>query len=1233
MGDGRKPSPPLLVPVCDTVSGRKAASDPAETVRHYEKLASQLWLPPRVQALADGVMAEVRNERTRWASLSGPYGYGKTAAGIVVWCYAREQGFTAIPPLSCSNFDELGHGVAALASILHPEARTRIDRLFRRVWERGLDDAVQADARRYELPARKIRRMLQDKVHAGQISLDGQCHRLVEFLSELGQLVAQYSHGLIVVVDELQQLLGPLDTRSVIQFREFVWGLRTEQSACGVVVCLDTMLEARLARWAADLLHRIRESGPTLQLAEVYTREFPGWLWDRLTTANGTPARADRRALSPDVLLSLGQFVERPDLANGPRTVVDVFCRAISRFDAYRGRYEVAHLVADLHDGAFRYFGEGAPVQRVLTELLKDDWLVADQGRMTLVRTLAAFPRGCPTAIATEALGSEHRLAEVRADLFGALLIDLPEGLALERLQQVRRPIADWEHVLARCWDTLPAQESLLAHAPDMIWRVLGTRLFPECPGSDEHWERTSDDSVTALTGWRFLRGSFDDEFPQRDIAVWIGAGSPTEWPDAADLAIALVCNGAATGEASATLETDHSVPRLTFSLPLLRPLAEYVPAELERYRKYLQPEPFRALIIVAAVHELEALAGRLDRGPRNETGGDASVNGPLPALRSFVDITVAFLLREVMHGSVNLGPRTSVKQRGVELVRALFSAACRCKFPKYRTLVTHHNWTDLLSTYRNALRGQATTDCQRRGDAPIMGTKADIVHTVFGLKSVAAGDSFLRLLGPLVTVSGNADDFSVHLTLHPGETLALEYLRRVGRKRAVPLAAVQETLRHAGYLPFEAEALVGVMTDRGVAAVTGGGLRALVEDRSEREQALREIDALSARLLKLLDTAAVPKAPEGRTLRDLWAHLDRLRRLIHVTLASVIEQVEHQRMRLQEMLGRVRAETISLEWVKSDVSTHLLGIAKLLNRTRAELIRGLEREAGRIGDELAREEAEGESWAIGWRRRLPSFERIWGDLAKRVEEFLGQAAALHAWLPLNERLASLAALGVKIRGSDPALERSVRSLVAYLRQHFATGDWTPVLNHRDITTRVSDLESQAQALLFSRVQAYLGELDTLRVRFNDFLDGSAPQVGGLNARSRAEDTSPDFARLYEWAAQGFRTAAERLRARRGRGQAWRHPTRKSQSWADVNGQLTRALAAVRSGLDFAPVTRLGDLLLLVRQGFLIAAAERGEAVYEGAECAADLPELASLLVEGVVRVRVEWVQSQRNNR
>jgi hypothetical protein len=1218
----RKPSPPTLLPVCDTVSGQKASDDPTGSIRHYEELAQQLWLPPRVRQLADSVLGEVSAGCTRWASVSGPYGYGKTAAGIAVWRHARDEGFTAIPPLSCSNFDELAHGVAALASASRPQDHVRIEKLFRRVWDRGLDQAVQADSRRYDLPSRKVRRLLQDKLQAGQISLAGQCHRLVEFLSELGRLVTPGSRGLVVVMDELQQLLGPLDMRSVIQFREFVWGMRTEQSPCGIVVCLDSMLEARLARWAADLLHRIRESGPTLQLAEVYTREFPNWLWDHLTTSNGAPARADKSSLSPNVLLSLGQFVERPDLANGPRTVVDVFSRAISRFQDTSSRYDVGDLVSDLHSGVFRYFGEGAPVQKTLTELLKDDWLGSDQDRAKLVRMLAAFPRGCPANIAAESLGSPARLAEVRADLFGPLLIELPEGLALERLQQVRRPIADWEHVLARCWDTLPAQDGLLAHAPDMVWRVLAARLFPELPGSEANWERTSDESVTALTGWRFLRGSFDDDFPRRDVALWIGTGAPAEWPDAVDLTIAMVCEPSPETEASSLLETEHPNPRLTLRLPLLRPLEEYVPPELERYRKYLQPEPFRGMTVIAALHELESLAGRIapEAGPSDEEAA-----GPLPALRSFVNIAVAFLLRETLQGNVNLGPKVSVKQRGVELVRALFSAACRTKFPEYRTLATHHHWPELLDTYRKALREDSVSDPQRRGGAAVEGPKAEVLRTLLGQKSVAAGDSFLRLLGPLVEASGTAGAFALKFTLHPGESLALDYLRRTGRKRAVPLSAVQEVLRHEGYLQPEAEALVCVLIDRGLVTEVSGGLRPVVADRSEGEQALREIETLTDRVRALVGEEGLPEMPEGRSLRVLWAHLDRLRETLHGSIDDLRQGLERTAGRLRNLIGTVRAEAIPSDWGKSDVSAHLLGIAKLLGRSKDSLVRGLEREVGRIDDELA--DAGQEEWALAWKKRSASFERIWGDLEHRVADFLKQAAAVRSWQAVNERLVSLSAVGAKVAGSDAALGRSVSELAAGLRERFATDHWEPVFAHKEVAARLGVLEVQAQGLLFSRVQAYFGELDALRVRFNDFLSGPAPQIAAPEGRAKGNDRGPNFKALYSWALEGFSAALERLQARKSGGAAWRHPSKKSQSWSDVDGQMGRALAAARSAPGFEAVTRVGELLLLTREGFTVAAAERGEAVYEGADAAVALADVERLLAEGRVRVRVEWIE------
>jgi hypothetical protein len=391
---------------------------------------------------------------------------------------------------------------------------------------------------------------------------------------------------------------------------------------------------------------------------------------------------------------------------------------------------------------------------------------------------------------------------------------------------------------------------------------------------------------------------------------LWIGPQAPTEWPDGVDVAVALVCEPSPVVEASSLLEFGRDSPRLTFRLPLLRPLEQYVPPELDRFRKYLQPEPFRPLTVLAAVHELEAVAGcRQSASGSREASDDPGVDGSLPELVSFVEIAVAFLLREVLQGHVNLAPGSRVIQRGLELLRAQFSAACCSKFPEYRTLVTHHDWTDLLAAYRKALRSGSLSDLQRRGDAAVVGGKAELLRTLLGQKSAAAGDSFLRLLGPLVETSGNATAFSLRFTLHPGEKLALDYLRRTGRKRAVPLSAVQEVLRHAGYLAAEAETLVGILTDRGLAAAAGGGLRPLVEDRAEREQASQEIAALSARLTELLGAGEVPEAPQGESLRDLWSHLDRLRGLLGTALNSLTEQVEGQGDRLRELLPRRLSE------------------------------------------------------------------------------------------------------------------------------------------------------------------------------------------------------------------------------------------------------------------------------------------------------------------------------------
>ncbi|MGL6095860.1 MAG: hypothetical protein ACRC7O_08715 [Fimbriiglobus sp.] len=69
-------------------------------------------------------------------------------------------------------------------------------------------------------------------------------------------------------------------------------------------------------------------------------------------------------------------------------------------------------------------------------------------------------------------------------------------------------------------------------------------------------------------------------------------------------------------------------------------------------------------------------------------------------------------------------------------------------------------------------------------------------------------------------------------------------------------------------------------------------------------------------------------------------------------------------------------------------------------------------------------------------------------------------------------------------------------------------------------------------------------------------------------------------------------------------------------------------MATASEAADFAAVTKLGDLLLLIRQGFIVATSAVGEdLVYEGTDSARDLSEWSSLIAEGRVRIRVEWIE------
>ncbi len=1213
-----------ILPIADTISGSAARENPKQTLEHYNYLANQFWLSSKVSDVADNVFSGIQRGYTTWGSLSGPYGFGKTASAIALWAHARDSGFLAIPPLSCTNFNELATGIAALAGVQNPEIKRQVDQLFRDVFTAGLNPMVQADAKRYAVPSQKVRKIYRDKFSAGQFTVDSHPHRTVEFLSKLGELATENTKGLVIILDELQQLLGPLDARAIVQFREFVWGMRTERSSCGIILLLDSLLEARLERWASDILHRIRESGPALQLTDIYTREFPTWLWNKFSSNGKQTSPFPLTALSENVLTSLGQFVERPDLANGPRTVVDVFSRSVIHYQETKSSYDIPNLVDDIHKGKFRYFGENATVQSILIETLSDEWILENEERKKLVRTLAAFPQGCPKEILYDQFSDKTQIEKVRYELFDSLLVELSEGMALERLQRVRRTRTNWEQILARCWEKLPAFDVLAAHAPDMIRQVLVPKLFPEGTPTKPIWESLSDESSAVLTDWYTFRGTFDDNYPQREVALCVTDKEPELWPEDVDVSIALVCDTNIDPDVASRSELldKNEGSCILMRLPILKPLVDRIPTDLQHYEKYIQPEPFRPITILAALYDLEALLG-------NPIGNPDDKDTPLlpeeqiemEKRKAFIEIVIDFILRELLNGTVDIETAAPISLRGPELLRALFTQACRRRFPQYQTLATTAKWQDVLSDYREGLKsGLSPAECQGRKE--IVMPKAEVYETLFSQMSTAAGDSFIKKLGPFVQRKNNSESFSLRLAMHPAEDALIGYLKRLPSQQFIPFDAAVEFLRHLGYTKTETQEIVEILVAREcLTRDSSGNIRFILNADIERDRLLKRIDEANRELyfLEVTDAASIS---QSAAITDLQKHLNQQQVRLQTLIDKQIKELENSINFLQVLIGTVDAAAIPTEWLDSDLSTHLTGIASKLKDSRGNLLEALRKESKKLTKELDFSSDSADiKWAIAQKDKKGKFSNSLQKLQERVTEFEKWWNALTFWEGLNNQLRSTDMLCAKVSKTDPVLKQALNQLITEFKERFATDLWDPLLAASEFSKKLREVQSDVQGHLYSHVQTFNKELAEIRDQFNFLLPSTAPPVFDVSKeRSQQIDSIHEsFQKLYQWIFEGFRTVVSECQELKRSDVQWRDPDNKHRSWKELETEVETVLQKSQDTLSLEVVQHIGSKVLLMQRGFT----EVLFSVFDDPNKPPNFEELKRLFKEGKIQIQV----------
>lgn len=1214
-----------ILPIADTVSGVKARQNPNETLEHYKFLSKLLWLPPKVKNTADDILSRVSQGNTTWGSISGPYGFGKTANAIALWDYAQRQGYVVIPPLSCTSFDELAYGIAILTEVLVPKAKKQIRTLFKEIWKEELKQIAQVDAKRYTMSVDQMKRILEDKLNDGKLTIDSHCHRLVEFLSKLSKLVLDYSKGLIIILDELQQLLGPLDVRAIVRFREFVWGMRTERSHCGIVLIFDSLLEARLERWAADVLHRIRENGPSLQLSNIYSQDFPFWLWKNITKNYSSQINA--LSITEDVLDSLGQFVQRSDIANGPRTVVDVFSKAINFYIETGMSYDIPQFVQDIYKGQFRYFGENALIQRILSQLLSDEWIIKDEARKMLVSILAVYPLGCPQTVINRFIPDNLKFQKVKSEIFGSLLVELSNGLALEQIQHVRRPSANWEQMLSRCWETLPGLDALAAHLPDIILRILLPRIFPKGNPSNPTWERISDDSRDLLSGWQIYRGSFDDSYPSREVAVSVSNSGPKTWLDDVDVCIAFVCNSEIQEPIAQLIEGRKNC--IILGMPILKSLDLYVPAELERYKKFIQPEPFRPATILTAMYELEIFLGTV-LGQSNEIISQQENEVWVRRAQALIEISLDFVVREMLQGTVDVGNNRLINLRGIELIRALFTKSVRLQFSEYSTIIKTFKWRENLEKYRNALRNNILNKEQRLGKQDIVMPKSELYETLFEQTSTAAGDSFIRSLGPLVKTSGTPQSFAVRLLLHPSEAALLKFLRGLKKEESYPKDVVIQFLRHKGYIEDEAIEIIKILVDRELILYVNEREVQVVRDNNAVKEILIGKILELRNLLNLLGVSSEEIDLNNATIIQLQQNVTFLEKLINNQLKIQTDELSKIIDSLNRLIGEVLASKIHKEWSGPRISSHLAVISSVLEQTKEKLLKTLRQELKRLEKELSLLINNGLSWYVSLQQKNTFNSSSWQKLNEQVRRFDDRVTALLNWVPIDSQLMSVTSLCDKISTTDPGPSQSLGMLVDKYREQFATVSWTPLFKYDDFSLRLKAIQAEVQDLLYRYLQTFNSELKYLNKEFKQLMPIlTAPQFE-IDNNDKLKSIQDCFQNLYKWAIGGFRSTIIKCRTMQKSGVHWRDCSGGSISWNELNNQIEELIDNAVSNINFQMVCTIGAKVSKLLDGLCESKEQKKEEksisikIYDDPFNPPNFTEIEELFNEGSILIKIE---------
>lgn len=795
--------------------GRQSSGGDGQSVTDFEK----------------EVIREVKNNGAVRGYITAEYGHGKTSTALYLWDRAREANLLAVPPFQLNRLTDFIQ--ATYGWVRYEIGRTRpgsgLPARAETLYQSLIDRDAAAIAKRYNIAESAARQMIHDKPEILELTPAD----YIRFFEQMTGLAREAGYdGLLLLADELQQYIDPQVKAGikdpVAPLFDVIANILTRRGHLpfGLIVIIPPRELEVLRDQRGDFIHRLLQV--SLDLRTVYDQEFPARLWGSLAREHDFEDHRDR-IITNDCLAALGQIGARTDLADGPRTVVNTFRRAV-RLYGERGHphdrpYTPETLIDDLLSGAIQYDSSKRIPQAVARAL--DHSLVRGRpGHERAVKWAAAFPNEGVTREMQERLGLAEAFDDLAQSALGDLLISIGDvrsrGFTLKGLERSQVQ-SDWLSTTVReFWrNYVETADITRQRAMSGMMALLRSRVFPE-----NQWkvQRQWEDRFTQNAGL-VVRGAYTSgrqSYPDRTVHVrllWEDEPVKDANVQGEVLLQIRLCRylEQVEGERRAheePLRIDNDGRAIHMTLNLMGRTLDLSPTLDQRIGPVVSPFKLTPLLLLNLHQVIEGFRERA-------------------AIPKEVDQEIGYffqpeLLSNAFYQMFNETVGRPVGAAEERIVELALMKLLKSIYPDYRPLSVVQNWQSSLQKYENAL-GRLPSNYERQGQADVENTK-EFIAKLFTLSSTGLDSlarNFPTLIDGVSKLPGTREGV-VRFTLHPLESEVLKWLRdgksqtvRVGGQsqtvHALPKNEVHSRAQQLGYLEDEINALLGLMQARGL--------------------------------------------------------------------------------------------------------------------------------------------------------------------------------------------------------------------------------------------------------------------------------------------------------------------------------------------------------------------------------------------------------------------------------